>query len=334
MNDTAYYFPAPYWSYLEQGWVKSLLLFFDDVAILLPRYMYGRHTSADPELAGPLEERGLLKVLRPSDWIDDDMAHELATAMVDALTNGAFDDLEPAQHYQPLSMSRMGYSADVELAEFLVTELRERDLARPSQDGVSVPLHPTVRHAILVLLAQMSRKAGAKRGIAVHPTSSPEFGGRMVETLSGDPLSSRAEVFASDLAQVALNLESVPLDDVLQFRAEHCDAYQAYRRDLLGFMADWANTSDGTERAAMFAERAEKVSDASHGLQHTAKGAFGRLPSWSLGLVGGVWSAAQTDLAGALISAIGTVVGVARERRAASTASVYSYLFEARRELQ
>ena len=334
VNDTAYYFPAPYWSYLEQGWVKSLLLFFDDVAILLPRYMYGQHTSADPELTGPLEERGLLQVLRPSDWIDDDMAHELATAMVDALTNGAFDDLEPAQHYQELSMSRMGYSADVELAEFLVTELRERDLARPSQDGVSVPLHPIVRHAILVLLAQMSRKAGAKRGMTVHPTSSPQFGDRMVETLSGDPVAGRAEVFKSDLTQVAVNLESIPLDDVIQFRREHCDAYQTYRRDLLGFVADWSNALDGPERTAMLAERAEKISDASNNLQRTTKHAFGRLPSWSLGLVGGVWSVAQMDLAGTLISAIGTVLGVARERHAKRTASVYSYLVEAQREFR
>ena len=231
-------------------------------------------------------------------------------------------------------MSRMGYSADVELAEFLVTQLRERDLARPSQDGVSVPLHPIVRHAILVLLAQMSRKAGAKRGMAVHPTSSPQFGDRMVETLSGGPVADRTEVFKSDLTQVAVNLESIPLDDVIQFRREHCDAYQTYRRDLLGFMADWSDALDGPERTAMLAERAEKISDTSNNLQRTTKHAFGRLPSWSLGLVGGVWSVAQMDLAGTLISAIGTVLGVARDRRAKRTASVYSYLFEAQRELR
>ena len=68
MKETAYYYPAPYWDLLEHSWVKSLLLFFDDIAILLPDYMYGRHTDADPTLAGPLEERGLLRVLEPKDW--------------------------------------------------------------------------------------------------------------------------------------------------------------------------------------------------------------------------------------------------------------------------
>ena len=70
MTETAYYYPAPYWDYRDSGWVKSLLLFFDDIAILLPDYMRGRHTAADPALAEPLEDRGLLWVLEPSTWVD------------------------------------------------------------------------------------------------------------------------------------------------------------------------------------------------------------------------------------------------------------------------
>lgn len=58
--DVAYYYPAPYWRRRESDWVKSLLLFFDKVSILSPRYLYGRHEAADATLAGPLEERGLL----------------------------------------------------------------------------------------------------------------------------------------------------------------------------------------------------------------------------------------------------------------------------------
>ena len=69
MTDTAYYYPAPYWRLGDSGWIKSLLLFFDDVAILLPDYMYGRHTDADPTLAEPLEELGLLRVLEPNEGV-------------------------------------------------------------------------------------------------------------------------------------------------------------------------------------------------------------------------------------------------------------------------
>ena len=58
MKETAYY-SAPYWLAEEGDWIKSLLLFFDDVAILLLNYMRGRHRDADPSLAGPLEEQGV-----------------------------------------------------------------------------------------------------------------------------------------------------------------------------------------------------------------------------------------------------------------------------------
>ena len=157
MSDTAYFYPAPYWTLRESGWIKSLLLFFDDIATLLPDYMYGRHVAADPVLAAPLEERGLLRVLEPKDWIDQETATRLADIIVDMLTNGVFDDLPATEYFAELSQSRIGYGADVDLASFLVEELQARGLAKPSEDGVSIPLHPTVRSTILVILGQLSR---------------------------------------------------------------------------------------------------------------------------------------------------------------------------------
>jgi len=67
--DVAYYYPEPFWGGGQADWIKSLLLFFDQIAILLPEYMYGQHAAADPALAGPLEEMGLLIVLRPETFV-------------------------------------------------------------------------------------------------------------------------------------------------------------------------------------------------------------------------------------------------------------------------
>jgi hypothetical protein len=53
----------------------------------------------------------------------------------------------------------------------IIDELVSRDLARPSEDGVSVPMHPVVRTTILVLLAQLARDAGRRAGIGLHPTA-------------------------------------------------------------------------------------------------------------------------------------------------------------------
>ena len=107
--DVAYYYPAPYWGTGEGAWVKSLLPFFDKVSILLPSYMYGRHHVADPVLAEPLEDQGLLEVLEPNNWVDGKMAKSLAEAVSGLLANGVFDDLPKEDHFHELSQSRMGY---------------------------------------------------------------------------------------------------------------------------------------------------------------------------------------------------------------------------------
>ena len=125
MRDTACHYPAPYWLAKEGDRIKSLLLFFDEVAILLPDYMRGRHLDADPSLAGPLEEQGLLRVLEPKEWIDAEVAETLAKIMVELLAGGVFDGLREARYFAELSQSRIGYRADAELAGFLVDVVRQ-----------------------------------------------------------------------------------------------------------------------------------------------------------------------------------------------------------------
>ena len=216
MKETAYYYPAPYWVSEEGDWIKSLLLFFDEVAILLPDYMRGRHREADPSLAGPLEEQGLLRILEPKEWIDAEVAEKLAEVMVDLLAGGVFDRLPDARYFAELSQSRIGYGADLELAEFLTDELRQRGLARPSEDGVSIPLHPVVRTTILVILGQLARGAGERRGMVLHPaTNRPAAASDLIEALSRESMPSCEGVVKLDLEPVTLDLSSIPLEEVL-----------------------------------------------------------------------------------------------------------------------
>ncbi len=94
-SEIAYYYPEPYWLAQEGGWIKSLLLFFDEVAILLPAYMRGRNVVADPTLAGPIEDRGLLRVLEPETFIDDQAAAKLVGVVEALVEAGTFDQLPP-----------------------------------------------------------------------------------------------------------------------------------------------------------------------------------------------------------------------------------------------
>lgn len=329
MTDTAYYYPAPYWMAAESTWIKSLLLFFDDVAILLPDYMYGRHRNADPTLVEPLEERGLLRVLEPKDWVDAEVAEKLAEIVVELLAKGAFNDVPKARYFAELSRSRIGYGVDVELADFLVDELKARGLARPSEDGVSIPLHPTVRTTILVLLGQLSRIAGAKRGLTIHPaTDSPDAIADLVETLSREKMPSRDRVIKLDLEPVTFDLASIPLDDVLQFRVEHKDAHRAYVRDLRSFVAELAEINEAAEREVALLERRQEIADAAHDLQRSTRRALGKnLGSWFLGITGGVWSWTAGDPFGLVLSAAG--LGLGAVPSGSENVSAYSYIFRA-----
>lgn len=89
LSELAYYYPEPFWLAQESSWIKSLLLFFDGVAILLPNYMKGRELVEDPSLAGPLTDRGLLMVLEPEWFVDEPLSTRLAEGMVELLLANA-----------------------------------------------------------------------------------------------------------------------------------------------------------------------------------------------------------------------------------------------------
>ncbi len=327
--DVAYYYPAPYWMLRKSDWVKSLLLFFDQIAILLPDYMYGLHEAADPTLAGHMEDRGLLRVLEPKEWIDEKMANQLAEIIVGLLTDGAFDNLPKHKYFQELSRSRIGYGVDMDLSDFLVEELKAKGLARPSEDGVSVPLHPTVRTTILVILAQLSRRAGTKHGLAVHPTTNaPDSIEDLSAVLSGNKMPSCGKVIEFDLQHVSFDMGLVPLDEIIQFRDEHRDAHSTYMHNLQQFMAELADTEILEEREVLLLERRQEIADAASDIRKLTMRQFGKnltSPGFALGLVGSAWSLNVGDYVGAALdAAVGLIPGFLAPKE---KVSAYSYLF-------
>lgn len=330
--EVAYYHRAPFWRSAEGDWIKTLLLFFDQVAILLPSYMYGRHTAADPTLAEPLEERGLLQILDPADWVDETMVEQLAEMMVGLLEAGAFDGLATDCRFAELSNARMGYHVDVRLADMLVGKLKERDLARPSKDGVSVPLHPVVRKTVLVILGQLSRPAGNRRGMAIHPvTNRPSDISDLVDVLERDSMPSASRVVELDVEPVALDLSLVPLDEVLEFREEHQVGYRAYMRDLHGFLYELALVDDPVSREAAFVQRREEIADAARALQRDTRSAFGlKLAARGLGIAGAAWSIANNDPSGLIFKAAGVALRAAGHaiKPKAEVVAAYSYIFD------
>jgi hypothetical protein len=331
-SESAYYYPAPYWLVDETDWLKTLLVFFDDIAILLPRYMRGRPEAADPVLANPLSEQGLLRVLEPETFVDQAVAEALAEAMLELITSGAFDGLPRPPYYAELSHSRMGWDADVELATMLIDELTARDLARPSEDGVSLPLHPAVRQTILVILAQLARAAGHRAGLDLQPvTSEPNAIDALRSTLELNPLPSAGNVIALDLKTVAVDLRTVPLDEILAFRDQNGAFYRAYMQRLREFVSQLAVIEEPAERARALADRQDELQDEAKRLEDASRLAFNRpTVGYGLAIAGSAWTAATQDPIGAALALAG--LAIAGRPRSQPT-SAYSYLFAAERQL-
>lgn len=327
-NEIAYYYPSPYWTSHQSEYVKTLLLFFDGVSILLPRYMGDIHRVVDETLAAPLEEQGYLHVLRPEEFVDQVAAEDLATSVVDLLTAGAFDDLPKADRFAELSRSRMGWSADAQLSDWLVEELVAKGLARRTEDGVSVPLHPVVRTTILVLLAQQARVTGLRMGMDLQPvTSHMEPLRDLVSVLTLEASPSAGHVVALDLETVSLDLAAVPLEDVLEFKAEHGPEFRSYARNLRTFVTELASLPPGERKFRIF-DRQEELADAAHELRRTSRRRWLRpFGKAGLALAGAAWNLASHDPIGALVSG-GAALLEAPDPR---PVSAYSYLFHVER---
>jgi hypothetical protein len=327
--EVAYIYPAPYWALDDHDWIKSLLLFFDEVAILLPDYMYGRHRLADPTLVQPLEELGLLRVLEPSDWIDTTARLELVQTMNGLIGSGAFDALDRTDHFQELSQSRAGYGVDIDVADELVHTLFEMGLARPTGDGVSIPMHPVVRSTMLVLLGQLARGIGSRQGLNVHPTTAEAVGVRdLLQFLLVEDMPSAGRVVTLDCEPAGLDMGPVSLDDLLQFRVENLATHKAYMTSLRGFMIELGDVPQGPERDALLIQRREALADQARALQkHSRTQLRKNLGSFGVGVAGAAWSAVSGDLVGLALGGGSLLLGIGGSQP--NTLGAYSYVFAA-----
>lgn len=328
--DVAYHH-EPYWGPGQGDWIKSLLLFFDGVAVLVPDYMRDRPLFTDPTLAQPLADQGLLHRLSPETLVDQQTAEALTELLDDLLRTDAFDGLDRDTAFAEISHSRLGGTADARLTEVVLHQLRERGLARPSADGVSIPLHPAVRAFVLVVLPQLLRAPAEAAGYALQPVSAqPRTARALMDALDLAGMPTAGQVVAADLEQVTLDLAPVPLDEVLDFRRQHGDQHRAYTRDLRKFVRDAAALTPGDQEQA-FLDRREALADAADELRRLARTSWRRpLATFGLGIAGSAVTLVYGNPIGAGLTAAGALLGL---RRQADPASAYTYLFQAQQSL-
>ena len=226
MSEIAFYYPGHVWHDTDK--IKTMLLFYDGVGFLIPEYKKGEPEALDPVLAGPLRDQNLLHYFVADEVIDEAATTELAQAVGALIGTGSLDHLmKDNTAFHSLSMSRLGFYGNREVAERLYEKLKSMGLAKDSEDGASIPMHPMVRYLVLVLLSQILRAPSAKKGIDLSPiTDRQSIVTALVEVLNIPDAPSTGKVIEFDLQAVSADLSSVPLDEVLDFRRQNLDAHK------------------------------------------------------------------------------------------------------------
>jgi hypothetical protein len=328
-RELAYYYPDPMWR--SGDWIKNLVLFFDGIAILLPRYLREKPARVDPAITAGLEEHGLLEIVEPEVAVDRAATEELGRALDAVLASGALDKLKDDHDsaFAALSMSRLGFYGDESIAKQIFGALKDRKLARETEDGVSLPMHRQVRSLVLVLLSQILQPYGDKIGATLCPaTDVPELVHALGELLSVQPQASPGSVIEFDIAAVSVNLGPVPLDEVLGFRRENLAAHKLYSVSVRKF-ANELSHMDARERDDAFAVRQAELDDMASDLRNRSRKAWRKPASFGLGLAGAAVSLAHGNPVGAALSVGAGIVGY--QSANPKPTGAYSYLFNAQR---
>ena len=243
------------------------------------------------------------------------------------IKSGSLDKLPKDIRYHEISYSRMGGYGDEKIAQDLLEKLKAKGLAKDSEDGVSIPMHPIVRCLILVLLSQILRPYGSELGAELSPaTDRPDVVRALQGLLSLPDVPSAGHVVALDLETVTVDLRLVPIDEVLAFRKEHFKEHRAYVRSVRKLTRDLSQLPE-TDREDELETRREALQDMASSLKSMSRKAWKQPASFGLGIAGAFWKLGTHDYLGALLAASGAFLGI-RSKSNLDTGA-YSYLFRA-----
>lgn len=321
----ALYYPGYQWHSLN--WIKNMLLFFDGIALLVPKHPSGTETL-DIDTASYLKEKDLLKILEPETIVNKAATENLAKCVTELIRSGALDLLlnNRESRFAELSYSRLGGYADREVTDSIVELLKEKGLAHTPKRSGAVPLHEDVRSILLVLLSQIVASQGAELGLDLSPsTDIPDYVGALRELLSVPGYPSSGNVVSLDLESVGVDLENVPFDDIIAYREEHFDQYRSYARSVRKYVHELSHMTE-EQRQAISEDRIQEIKDMALDLKKTARQAWNQRIAFALGIAGAAWTMHTGDIIGAFITAAATTFGYATQQNA--DIGAYTYIFK------
>jgi hypothetical protein len=325
-GELAHYYGDWFWNDRQIGWIKSLLLFFDGLALALPSETATYLIDSDPVLAQPLSERGLLQNYPPDLWLKSPYPE----------SRRAFKRFLRVQEKLGIPAERDLFHTDIDVVlgkEMDLTpteyykELRKfnqlLDRAKRQYGDGKPPIKALAVAVTSRLLSQNIQE------VAIASVIEDESAASFVASIIGGRDNGLASVVISDLTHINLDLTDIPLDEVLDFRRDYGAEYRAYARQVRQFVLDLSLMSKSEQSFALAARRTELDDRAEH-LRRIGRTAFGRQAVvLSFGVAGAAWTLAHGDFWAAAFTVGAALAGIARPTPG-PIGTAYTYILTAK----
>jgi len=323
----AHYYGDWIWEEKLIDWVKSLLLFFDGIALALPEATAERLIGCDPVLAQPLSELGLLRNYWP----------EVSAQIHLDLPAGYKEYFERmAEISDRLPEGGTLSESDLRSLNAAVTVPEVRDAIEDFGRRVS---HAKQRfgndpaHMRALAIAAISRfLVHGITDVAIQPVIDNEDGASFVAAIVDSHDEGSAKIMTGDLRHVGIDLATVPLDEVLDFRRQHGSDYRAYSRQVRQFVLELSLQSSADQTTAL-SERCAELDDWAEELRSVGRVAFKhQAVSLGFGLAGAAWTLVHGD-AWAATFAAGAAAASLSAPNSEPIGAAYTYILQAKTEL-
>ena len=263
--DFAFYYPGQHWR--DVGWIKNLICFFDGIAMLIPYDMPNPLHIDDDPVTWALEEHQLIRVIRPEEIIDEKATKALAKSLDEIIYYGRLDHLMKGgtknikkANFEDLAKVKLGIHIDKELANSIFQTLYSKGLAYDLEDGVSIRVDRTVLELVLVLLAHILKPKDEEMEITLSPATDQwrviNVLGEILKPESSPP--AVGDIVSFDMKSVGVDFGPVPIDEILDFRQQHCHQHRNYILSVRAFARE-LSLMPSDEREAKFEQRSRGI---------------------------------------------------------------------------
>jgi hypothetical protein len=330
LPELAYYYGPAAWigSSRLLGWTKSLLLFFDGIATSYAPGEFDRLVAMEPVVAQPLVERNLLVNYAPRGPLGDVIVN---SSVAPRITNEFVKDAgRRVVFFGPLAD---GFLKETETEPQPTISAAHMDLETFRRSKA-----PSVRQEEMFEAVVTAARADALRreidNAAIQPITNNEI---IAELVAGYLMTyaraSKGRVIASDLKVIGLDFTDLPLDDVLDFRAQYGSEFRSYARDLRRFTLQ-LSLVDAKDEAFVIRDRAEEWEERANELRQLSRKAMKKsVIALAFGVAGAAWTLSQGDPWGAIFAGGGAAAAFGFNDPT-PVGSNYSYVLRARNTLR